>query len=182
MTTILSIQSFKAEIERIENETYKSRMTNVQQIGKNIELQVFMLSRLTFSMVSNKAIFQPLTSLQEVSSLGESDGEYLLKYARCSASLSPVMTSYLAAWDKFTEISVFTLDGNMYSYNNSKSERFEREEHSYINEEWFKQMDQEGSSWIAYIYRRPDHVVGNSITVLSYIRKLVNIDTGKKLG
>lgn len=176
---VFNYLSYTRESQKIRSEFLDSKVVNVEQTAKNLEMQIFILSRLTFTIVSNKDIFVPLSALHNENQAVEKSGEYLLKYIESSEVLAPSLTSYLAAWDNLTGISIFASDGANYYF--SKSEYFTRD-YDFKKENWYNLIETSGENSVYYINSSENDAEMNKGNSLSFIRKVVNLDTGKSLG
>lgn len=165
------------EKDSITQDSVKAIQNSVTQVKETMELKLYILDRVSFSIAANRGIFELLS--------GETGGksprleEILYKNMEKEDLINTVLISEMSAWKDISGIYIYSLDGKVYY--RSKKVSFVKE-YDYREENWFKEI-YKGDKIRDYVVSNYDsHRVLNSEPVISVVRKIFNIDTGLLVG
>ncbi|MHA6483247.1 sensor histidine kinase [Paenibacillus sp. strain BS8-2] len=170
ITVVQNVQSYKREVETIRLDSMKSMNHTVENAKESLETQIFFLSRISFALSTNQELINSLLKLYQQSNADEA---FIVEQMREAESIAPMLTSYIANWNKVEGLSIYMKSGQVYYQ--SKSVLYAVSS-NYQQEKWYASMLEQDLSQTPYIDNQ------GTGQYLSYIRRIVNPTTGEFLG
>ena len=173
--TAFSLVLYFREMNNSKIRAINSMEAAVTQIRENLELEIYILSRLSYSLASDKGIIDILTEIKRDVSR---DRNKLERWENTN-NIERILFRQTEAWRNIEGILILAEDGSAY-YGSGTS--FLVETHNFTEDFWYRRFSTQKVSSAIQINTEPAPYLVNGFPSLSIIRKIYDPDKAEPIG